>query len=124
MDRNDIRSIISQIRSYHPATVFQKDGYGRIRLVVPGAQVTEEQHNLFSCYYEAIKWYLTTPPREQGNCYRDHTIRWVCTPSGIWLCACYYTAQAEIARKEPIALPQKSSQPKYRNYWTPERIAQ
>lgn len=123
MDRNDIRAIISEIRSYYVGTFFRQDTLGRVTLVAPGGHITQEQHDLLCRYRKEISWYLTTPPDETGECWKGHKIEWICSPFGIWLCVCYLGRQYHSPQPQPLTLPQKP-QPKYRNHWTQERIAQ
>lgn len=97
MDREEVRLIIREICGYHPATQFVRDD-GTVQLLVPGG-ATPEQILLIATYRREILEYLTTPPPVSGECWRGHTIQWVCTSGGTWLCACYYSAMDEINRR-------------------------
>lgn len=113
MDRDHIRSIVAEIRTYHPATQFVRDNImGTVKVLVPNG-ATKEQCFLIRRFQKELMWYLTTPPAASGECWRGHPIHWICTSSGLWVCICFY----EPARKvNTVNLGLK-------NYWT-ERVAQ
>lgn len=126
LNREEIRDIVCEIRSYHPATQFIRGGgvyAGTFDVRVPGG-ATSEQQALITLYREEIYWYLTTPPDAKGQCWRGHEVSWVCTSGGIWLCLCYYwtpeRVNYEMLKNGRVIKPAS----KYRNYWTKENQTQ
>jgi hypothetical protein len=114
MDREQIRAVVAEIKTYSDATQFVRSN-GSVQILVPGG-ATKEQCFLLRRWHKELWWYLTTPPDATGECWRGHAIQWVCTSTGIWLCSCYYNVPAKVN--------QKTLNLAYRDYWTQERIAQ
>lgn len=112
MDRNEARQLINTICSYDIHTQFRMDGNMSI-----GTRGTmhHEVRQIIQAHQTLLKWYLSTPPEQSGQCVHGHEIDWQLSKNGTWLCACYFGPYRQPSTNQEHATPPDSN--KLSRFW-------
>lgn len=83
------KKVVLRLMGENPHIRFIVDGNDLI--IKPGPLgLTPGQRDLIREHKEEIKYYLSTPPDQQGLCRRGHPVQWKRSENGLWLCGCYF----------------------------------